>query len=214
MGSHTAVPALLGALGDRDGEVRAAAATALGRLGTAEAATPLLVALTDGTVPRSVGGQALLALGDAGLDSVRALTGAEDVALRATAIDALGWIGGAADGPRLAGRLRDPAADVRARACAALGRLGAEEGAAALRAALGDRIPFVRAAAATALGRLADHDAIAALAAQAHGDEHAPAAAAATALARIAPAAVGVAAAAPGAGPHLREAADLLELAA
>ena len=213
MGSADAVRPLLSALDDRDAEVRAAAATALGRLGAAEAATPLAVALTDGAVPRSVGGHALLLLEGAGIPSLLELSHADDPALRSTAVEALGWIGGAAEGEQLSARLRDPSAEVRAKACAALGRLGAEDEASALRAALDDRIPAVRAAAATALGRLDDEDAVLALARQAHLDEHVPAAAAASALARIAPAAVGTAASAPGAGLHLHEAADLLEVA-
>ncbi len=206
MGSRTALDPLLAALHDRDREVRAAAARALGRLGAAEAAEPLARALVAGTVPRTAAGQALLTLGACALPALRALVAAGDAPLRAVAVELLGHLGDAGDGPALAARLRDPAAAVRAAACAALGRLGAEEEVASLHDRLDDRLPAVRAAAATALGVVGDRTSFDRLAVVAQRDDHVPAAAAAAALARIAPAALAEAARAPSAGPHLRAA--------
>jgi HEAT repeat protein len=108
--------------------------------------------------------------------------------------------------------LRDPAAAVRVASAIALGRLGAGEAGDALTRALEDRVPAVRAAAALALGQTGNRDAVEALLPVARSDAFEPARAAAQALARIDPPRVLEVAAEPDAGPHLREAADLLTL--
>jgi HEAT repeat protein len=203
MGAASATGELLRALHDPSRDVRAAAARALGRLGATDAAPALVRTLASGAVSRVTAGQALLALGPAAVEAMRPMISGDDAAVRATAIEIIGLAGDGTESPLLIARLQDPSAGVRAAACGALGRLGAEEAAEALRRTLGDRIPFVRAAAADALGQIGDQQALTALAIQAHRDAFEPAAAAARALGRIAPRAAALAAAAPGAGPHL-----------
>lgn len=210
MGSDRAVPALTHALADSRREVRSAAARSLGRLGAADSVEPIVYALARREVPWAVGGQALLAIGPAALSELRALEARAEPGVRAAAVELVGHVGNASDGPLLLERLQDSSADVRAKAALALGRLGAEEASADLRESLRDRMPFVRAAAAAALGMIGDRDAIEDLLIEARANGFDSAQAAATALALIDPRAVEAAAAVTGSGPHLREAADRL----
>jgi hypothetical protein len=209
MASNAAIPPLLDALTDDEREVRAAAARALGRLGASEAVEPLVYALASRRVPKTVAGQALLAIGPSAVAGLRKLATHPDAEVRAVAIELIGLLGDAAEAPELVERLRDTSAEVRAKAARALGRLGADEAAAELRVALDDRIPFVRVAAAFALGAIGDRRAAGRLFVIAKDDQFDPAQAAARALMRIDPE-LTVAAADSGAGPHLVEAADLL----
>ncbi len=211
MGSDQAVPALIQALGDPRREVRSAASRSLGRLGPVEAVEPIVYALAERKLPWAVGGQALLAIGPAALPELRALEARAEPGVRAAAVELVGHVGTASDGELLLERLQDSSADVRAKAAVALGRLGAAVASADLRRSLQDRMPFVRAAAAAALGMIGDRDAIEDLSAGARSDGFDAAGAAAAALAQIDPRAVLAVATAPGAGPHLREMADLLE---
>jgi hypothetical protein len=213
MGSERASAALLDSLGDDSRDVRTAAARSLGRLGAPAAADALVRAFVNADVAHGAAGDALLALGPAALPALRALTGAEDPALREAAVELLGLLGEPADSPVLVARLRDSAAEVRASAARALGRLAAEDAAAAVRDALSDRIPFVRAAAARALGEIGGRDAAADLLAVARSDHHDAAQAASRALARVDPELL-AAAARDGAGPHIVEAADRLAVRA
>jgi HEAT repeats len=214
MGSDAAVPALVAALADPKREVRSAAARSLGRLGAVEAVEPLVYALVGTGIPRAVAGQALLAIGAAALPSLRSLEARAEAEVRAFAVELVGLLGDASDGPLLIERLRDSSAEVRAKAARALGRLGAEEAAAELRAALVDRIPFVRTAAAFALGMIDDREAVDALLEQARGEHFDLARSAAQAVARIDPERVSAAAQTAHAGTHVLEAADLLALGA
>lgn len=209
MASPAAVAPLLAVL-ERDvaREVRSAAARSLGLLGAVEAVEPLVVALAARRVPRAVAAQALLAIGTDALPPLRELGRRPDPEVRAWAVELVGLLGSAADGPDLAERLADTSAEVRAKAARALGRLGASVEAQAVCRLLDDRIPFVRAAAAGALGAIGDRATTEPLLRVAREDVYEPAHAAARALARIDPAAVRAAA---GDGPHLAEAADLLE---
>jgi HEAT repeat protein len=100
---------------------------------------------------------------------------------------------------------------VREQAARGLGRVGARDSADALRDALDDRIPSVRAAAASSLGIIRDRESIRALWSQAERDEFEPAQAAAYALVQIDPVGTIEASELESAGPHLREAVDLLE---
>lgn len=211
--AESAVPALLDALEDTERDVRAAAARSLGRLCALEAVEPLVEALAARKVPPAVAGYALVQLGPAALPGLKRLLGHDDQAVRARAAELVGLIGDAGDGRALVLGLSDSSAEVRARAARALGRLGAEDAAAELERALGDRVPFVRTAAAHALGAIGSGAAFDGLLEQARSDEFHPAHAAACALVAIDPIAAARAAAEPGAGPHILEAADLAALA-
>jgi hypothetical protein len=212
MCSRRAVEPLLHALEDGDRDVRAAAARSLGRLQAVEAVQPLLQALVRRAVPRVIGFQAVLDVGPAALPELRSMLHDDDAGLRAEAAELIGQLGEASDGQALAQALADASAEVRARVAGALGRLASAAGASALRDALGDRVYFVRLHAARALGRIGEPEAVPMLLEQARGDRFEAARSAAEALAVSDPEALLRAAAAPGAGPHLHEAADLLSV--
>ncbi len=207
-----AIPRLIRALNDRDTDVRAASARSLGRLGAYEATEPLVLALVVGIVPRAIAFRAVLDIGAPGLPALRRLTRNSDAAIRADALELIGWLGDAADADTLIEAMADSSAEVRARAAGTLGRLAETDGAAALAAALDDRIYFVRLHAARALGQVGERDAVGRLLRQARDDRFEAARAAAQAVARIDPAALLAAAELPDAGPHLHEAADLLRV--
>jgi hypothetical protein len=212
MGSSRAVPAHVRALGDREPEVRVAAARSLGRLAAVEAVRPLAETLVAGSLPRTLSGQALLEIGPAGLPSLVGLFAHEEPEVRAGAVELVGLLGSATEAAPVLARLRDASAAVRAAAAGALGRLGAADAADALRGALDDRVPFVRAAAATALGRIRYPAAIPELLELAGSEEFEAANAAAHALAQMDPALVVRLGAQPGGSQHLQEAADLVAL--
>lgn len=207
MAAGRAVPALLLALEDSDRSVRAAAARSLGRLAAPEAVAPLLRALVRREVPHVTAAHALLAIGEEALPGLTALAADPDADTRASAIELIGLLGDASEGPRLGKHLRDPAAEVRAKAARALGRLGAADATGLLCSAIEDRIPFVRVAAADALGVVGDAAATESLLLAARSRSFAAARAAAAALALVNPPAL---AAGADTGPHMREAADLL----
>lgn len=209
MASPEAVPALLGALEDRNREVRAAAARSIGALGAVAGVAPLVGALARGAVPRVIAGSALLGLGERAVPELLELSAAPDAGIRATAIELLGLLGDPTTARRLAPRLRDGSAEVRAKTARALGRLGDDRAAAELRGVLRDRIPFVRAAAATGLMEIGDDEAALELMAMAAVDRFDPAHAAARALSHLDPAGLPDLASAPVASDHVREAADL-----
>ena len=212
MCARRATPELLDALGDRARDVRMAAARSLGRLGAVEAIEPLIASSVSGSVPRDVGGLALLDLGPTALPRLVELSRDVEPAIRSDAIELIGLLGEAGHAEPLLGHLSDSAADVRATSATALGRLGAGEARDALVRALDDRVPAVRASAASALGQIGGQRAADALLPVARGDAFEPARAAAQALARIDPDRVVEAASQADAGPHLREAADLVLL--
>jgi HEAT repeat protein len=208
---EVAVP-LMDALDDRKRPVRAAAARSLGRLGVVDAALPLVEALVSGRVPNGVAGQALVELGPAAVPELRRIAEHTEPQVSATAVTLLGLVGDSRDAALAVGALQDPSADVRRAAAETLGRIGGPAAEQPLRAALSDRIPFVRAAAAAALGALRSDAALPQLFEIARTDRFRPARAAAQAVGRIAPRELVAAAAEPGAGPHLHEAADLAAL--
>jgi HEAT repeat protein len=94
----------------------------------------------------------------------------------------------------------------------ALGRIGSSSAESELRATLDDRAHFVRALAATSLGVIDSRPALPRLVEIARTDRFRPARAAAQAVARIDANQLRTAAAEPGAGPHLHEAADVQAL--
>jgi HEAT repeat protein len=214
MASPRAIPALLAALDDREAAVRSASARSLGRLAAVDAVKPLVHAFSAGRLPRAVAGQALLAIGPPALPALRDLLDADEADAREFAVELVGLLGDATDSRLVLQCLRDSSGEVRAKAARALGRLGAEEAATALAETLGDRIPFVRVSAAHALAAVGDPAAAPRLLALARKDQFDPARAAAAAAARLDPAAVLRAAGDESAGPHVREAADLLGLTA
>jgi HEAT repeat protein len=189
-----------------------AATRSLGRLGAVEAIEPLIEADLAGRIPRDVAGLALLDLGPAAVPHLLEMMQNDDSRVRTAAVELVGLLGDAADARAVLDRLRDPAAAVRAAGADALGRLGAAEAQDALVRALEDRVPAVRAAAARALGRTRGRHAVEALLPVARTDEFEPARAAAETLARIDQQLVLRTASQPDAGPHLREAADLVAL--
>jgi HEAT repeat protein len=167
----------------------------------------LVEALARRRLPAMVAGQALLSIGAAALPDLERMVANEDDAVRAAAIELIGFIGNATQADLLIERLRDPSAEVRAKAARALGRLGAAEAATGLRNSLRDRIPFVRVAAARALGAIGDQASVPALIELADGEHFDVARASAMAVARIAPTALDEAARR-SASPHLLEALD------
>jgi hypothetical protein len=208
MGSAAAVHPLIGALDDGARDVRAAAARSLGLLGEPVAVEPLVQALSSRRIPRGVVCQAVLALGAQAVPRLVPLLTDVDAEVRATATELIGLLGGAREAEQLVGRLGDTSAAVRGRAALALGRLGASEAYSGLDGTLGDRAPAVRAAAAEALGLIGNALAFRPLREVARNDVYEPARAAAYALARLAPDLLQQAAAEPGAGEFLREAAE------
>jgi HEAT repeat protein len=209
MACAEAAPALLTALADRKRSVRAASARSLGRLRVTDAAKPLADALVSGRLPRGVAGQALVELGPDAVPQLREIADNPSWRLRATAITLLGLVGDSGDSSLAVAALQDPSADVRAAAAGALGRIGGRTAEPPLRSALDDRIHFVRAEAAASLGTIGSSAALPRLLELARTDRFRPARAAAQAVARISPQALAAAAAEPGAGPHLHQAADL-----
>jgi HEAT repeat protein len=222
MGAETSIAPLIAALDDRVRDVRSAAARSLGML-EAEAAVPRLVrSLAGSEVPRAIAGGALLAMGAKAAPGLRMLLDAPDAAVRANAIELLGFTGDASDADALDAALHEndaiaasqwrEYAEVRAAAARALGRIGTRRAATGLRDALDDPAPFVRTAAAHALGRIGDRDAFDALVRQASEDDYDPAQAAAQALAAIDPVRAMQLGGGEGASAHLAEAAALAEL--
>jgi HEAT repeat protein len=205
-------PALLRALDDDKRPVRAAAARSLGRLGIVDAALPLVEALVSRRVPNGVAGQALVELGPASVSELRRIAEHREPEVRAAAVTLIGLVGDSRDTELAVRGLDDPSAEVRRASAETLGRIGGPTAEAPLRLALEDRLHFVRAAAATALGILRSASAVPELLEIARTDRFRPARAAAQAVARTAPPELALAAAAPDAGPHLHEAADLAAL--
>lgn len=212
IGGEEVGPALLAALGDRKREVRAAAARSLGRVGVKEAALPLVEALVSRRVPYGVAGQAFVELGPNVVPELHGALRRADPQVRAAALTLLGLVGDARDSAAAAQALEDPSAEVRAAAAVALGRIGMSTVERELRSALADRVPYVRAAAAVSLGLVGAKGTVPQLLEIARTDRFQPARAAAQAVSRIDGVSLVAAAALPDAGPHLREAADLLAL--
>jgi hypothetical protein len=212
MCARRAAPQILVALDDRVRDVRMAAARSLGRLEALEAIEPLIAASISGRLPAAVGGLALLDLGPTAVPRLVELSAADDPRIRSGALELIGLLGEAGQAEPVLDRMTDPAGDVRAASAIALGRLGAGDARDALVRALDDRVPAVRVAAAAALGQIGGRTAADALLPVARGDAFEPARAAAQALARIDPDLVVREASEPDAGPHLREAADLVLL--
>lgn len=147
---------VLGRLSDADGEVRATAATLLGRLGDPRAITPLLVALQDPYTARA----AALALGHLGAgEAVPALMQAmkhADVVIRFAAVSALGQLRDPQAVDALIYALHEPDVSVQKQAARALSQIGDPRAIPHLVEALHDSRLAVRGVAAEALSWFAD----------------------------------------------------------
>ena len=121
-----AVPPLRHLLTDPDPDVRMVAVRALGRIGDADSATPLLQALVGPRpIPPQLIAQALMGLGAPAQPLVEAGLGHPDELVRATAAEVLGLVGAISATARLVRALREDASlEVRLRAARALGKLG------------------------------------------------------------------------------------------
>jgi cyclophilin family peptidyl-prolyl cis-trans isomerase len=144
-------------LRDRNAEIRAAAARALGRIGSEQGVAPLLPALEDSDP--AVRSEALFALGLIGSgearDAVRRVAGSNaPAAERAEAVRALGRLRGEGAAEALLPFLADPVAEIRADAAIALAWTGDSVAATDLAPLLADPEAPVRAGAAWAAGRL------------------------------------------------------------
>jgi HEAT repeat protein len=181
----SALPAILRALDDEHGEVRAAAVDAIGRLGDPRSIAALLAHLADGS--RSQRARVVDALRSLGPGVTPALVefGRVRPGCAPLAAEILGLIGTAGAIDPLLEWCVDPRGDVRAAALGALGSLGLDDRSHyfALRA-LGDADPQARAMAARALGRGRRDDAVGYLAVRLD-DEWLPAAQAAGALRQL-----------------------------
>ena len=182
------------ALRDEDGDAAAAAAEALGKLGSKESLPHLVRALEHERQVASAAAGALGQLGRRFYDEVRMLVASRGLA----GPDApylcrvLGACGRGGDAALLRTALGADAAALRRAAAEALGELpAADDVDEALMFALADESPEVRAAAARALGAHARSAALAPLERAAHDNEAPVRSAAAHALARIAEQATG-----------------------
>ena len=158
---------LVGALGDQDGEVAAAAAGALGELGGSVALEPLVAALAGVSRVAITACQALIRLADRYADEIRPLVvarglGHSDGPLVCRVLGALARI---EDTPLLMAALRADSPAVRRAAAEALAVHGGLEVEEALCFALADEVSEVRAGAARALGARSAARSVAALAA-------------------------------------------------
>jgi HEAT repeat protein len=157
LGKQDAWAPLCAVLEDRSPAVRIAAARALGQIGVAGAARPLLGKLAGSRrVPSDIVAYALIQLGPgAQRDLVQAVSHAEPL-VRAVAVEILGRTGAVSAVQTLIAALQgDQSGEVRIRTARAIGRLGMLAGVAPLLATTDAGEPTaLRAAAATALGDL------------------------------------------------------------
>jgi HEAT repeat protein len=145
-------------LRDRNARVRLAAARALGRIATAEAAALLIAALEQGLLPEQRLVEALGAPWAAG-PLLQAFRAPRTVALRVPLADALGRTGSPAAVEMLAAAMPAAGTELRIRIVRALTRIGSPAAVAAVRAAMSDPHGRVRAQAAWSLARLGDTEA-------------------------------------------------------
>ncbi|HEV8237757.1 MAG TPA: M56 family metallopeptidase [Thermoanaerobaculia bacterium] len=151
-----AAAALIGALGDEDAGVRAAAAQSLGNRRETAAVPALVAAVRDPEAAvRANAVEALAEMHDSrAFPGFIAALGDDNPHVRKMAVEAVGEHQVREAAPRLVALLQDGDADVRQHAAQALGELRHVAAAPALAALLADRQPDVRRAAASALGEL------------------------------------------------------------
>jgi HEAT repeat protein len=191
LGKQDAWAPLCAVLEDRSPAVRIASARALGQIGVASAARPLLGKLAGSRrVPSDLVAYALIQLGPgAQRDLVQAVSHAEPL-VRAVAVEILGRTGAVSAVQTLIAALQgDQSEDVRIRAARAIGRLGMLAGVAPLLATTDAGEPAaLRAAAAAALGDLGAGEATARLERLLHDPAYHVAHNAAGSLLRLGPA--------------------------
>ncbi|GGJ77863.1 hypothetical protein GCM10010123_04890 [Pilimelia anulata] len=186
LGHVPAVPVLIRLLDDPSDEVAVVAVRALGRLGDARAAGPLLRALGDRELPAQLVARALGRLGEGALRPlVAALQPGHGDAVRVSALQALGTLVAPATLPPVAEVLAETGAApaVRVAAARTLGRFGTRSTLAPLLAVVQAPGPAaLRAAAAEALGVVGAAAAVPPLGALVHDGSYPAAHAAADAL--------------------------------
>ncbi len=142
-------------LHDRDPRVRLAAARALGRIATPDAARILIAALEDGLLPEQRLVEVLGAPWAAGA-LLLAFRAPRTVAMRVPLADALGRAGAPQAVEVFAAAMPAAATELRIRIVRALARIGSPAAVAAVRAAMADSNWRVRAQAAWSLARMGD----------------------------------------------------------
>lgn len=156
-----ATPALIVALSDEDGGVRAGAARAIGLMRVPDGVKELTRVLKEDPEP-SVRQSAAVALGFIGDASAGAPLAAAlkdgDASTRYAAVQALATLRSPAGVPALTEGLKDPSPAYRRTAALALGEIGDASAVPAIRNLLKDDDISVQAGAAQALGRLRDKD--------------------------------------------------------
>ena len=160
-----AVRALIGALKDRDRQVRVTAAVALGQMQSVEAIPGVIEALKDpDRFMRATAVHSLGLIGQASAVSgiVQALKD-PDTTTRAAAVRSLGLIGDASAVPALAEILKDENGEIRGFAAEALGMIASTSAVRPLIETLSDTNWHVRCDAASALGLIKDKTAVPAL---------------------------------------------------
>jgi len=153
---------LLLLMGDTSSSVRAVAIRALGDLRCGRAIQPLMEALEDRFEDRFTVfavAEALAKLGNQVFDPLLKIlreAGGGQSRRRASAAEALGYLGDKRAVPPLIEMLRDADADIRARAAGALGRLGDRTALEPLLSVLKDKVSVVQLNAISSLGKLGD----------------------------------------------------------
>ncbi len=165
-----ATPALIGALEDKNFEVRRAAVRSLGRLAMPDATAGLFNALAKGQTPDALTLWALLQIGTPAIETARAILGDMDARIRGDAIRVIELLGSPSDCALISRLTHDVSPSVRSSAALALGRLGGAAELELLLNLLEDENVTVRRDACKALGRMRDRSAIASLVLHANND--------------------------------------------
>jgi len=182
------VPTLTRLLEDPQPEVRRVAIRSLGRIGSADAAEPLLHSVSGDPPTSSMDVSAALVLLAPDATAVLARIARESTSdvERAVAAEVLGLRGAVVSAPTLITMLQDSnSPEVQIRAARALGRIGDPRAVQALSEALGLSDVRLRTVAARALGELGAAAAISALAGHLDDPDHRVATNAAEALCRL-----------------------------
>ncbi|MFO1156126.1 MAG: HEAT repeat domain-containing protein [Rhodospirillales bacterium] len=123
--ARTRVPAFIAALGDKNGDIRKAAARSLGKIGDARAVEPLTATLQDDDWNvRSAAAEALADIGSPAVSLLIATLRNRDPQVRKAAAETLGKIVDARAAEPLIAALRDDDWDVQSTAAQALGKIG------------------------------------------------------------------------------------------